>query len=156
MTLIDKLKENRLMGTEEQINNFETILAEIATNPNEEDLQKYHLILDDRCQKPEVMFSLIHFLESFAIKSQLEAFIRVIPQLMINAPEWTRILHNRILNDKSACQIYQKLLHSINSQTPHFIYYLLEESVAHHLKVAHTDTMPKSSQRSLVDLPKID
>lgn len=65
---------------------------------------------------------------------KLKAFISVIPQLMINAPEWTRILHDRILNDKLACQIYHKLLHYYNSQKNHFIYYLLQESVANHLK----------------------
>lgn len=134
MTLIEILKENRLMQTEQEINIFETSLAEIANNPNEKDLPEYHLILDDQCQQPEVMFSLIHFLESFEVENQLEAFISVIPQLMINAPEWTRILHDRILNDKLACQVYQKLLHYHNSQKPHFLYYLLEVSIANHLK----------------------
>ncbi len=133
MTLIEILKENRLMRTEPEINNFEIALAEIANHPNEHDLPEYHLILDDKCQQPEVMFSLVHFLETFEVEIQLEAFIKVIPQLMINAPEWTRILHNRILNEQLACNIYQKLLRSVNLQKPHFIYYLLAESVAHHL-----------------------
>ncbi|WP_442948275.1 Imm30 family immunity protein [Nostoc sp.] len=69
----------------------------------------YSLVLNDQCQHPEVMFSLIHFLESFEIEEQIAAFIKVVPQLMNDAPEWTRIIHDRILNDDSACQIYQKL-----------------------------------------------
>ncbi|MDY6802907.1 MAG: Imm30 family immunity protein [Cyanobacteriota bacterium] len=134
MTLIETLKENRLMQTEREINSFETALAEIANNPNEEDLPKYHLILDDRCQQPEVMFGLVHFLESFEPETQLQAFIKVIPQLALDAPEWTKILHNRILNDEFACNTYLKILRSLNSEKPHFIYYLLEESAANHLK----------------------
>jgi hypothetical protein len=54
---------------------------------------------------------------------------------MITAPEWTRIIHNRILNDESACQVYQNLLHSANLNTPHFIYYLLEESIINQLQI---------------------
>lgn len=134
MKLLEILKENRFMKTQEEINTFETTLAKLANNLNEQDLPEYHLILDDQCQQPDVMFSLIHFLESFEVETQIEAFIKVIPQLMINAPEWTRILHNRILNDELACQIYQNKLHSINSKKPHFIYYLLEESVKNYLQ----------------------
>ena len=133
MKLIDILKENRLMQTEQEINTFESALAEITNNFNEVNLPEYHLILDDKCQHPEVMFSLIHFLESVEVEKQLEAFIKVIPQLMIDAPEWTRVLHERILNDKFARDTYQKLLQTFNKQQPHFIYYLLEESVESYL-----------------------
>ena len=116
MKLIDILKENRLMQTEQEVNNFESALAEIANNFNEEDLPEYHLILNDECQHPEVMFSLVHFLESVELEKQLEAFVKVIPQLMIDASEWTRVLHERILNDKFACESYQKLLGTVNRQ----------------------------------------
>lgn len=79
MTLIERLKENRLMPTETEFNSFENALAEIAANPNQEYLSEYHLILDDKCQQPEVMFGLVHFLKSFEFETQLEAFIRAIP-----------------------------------------------------------------------------
>ena len=134
MTSIEILRVNRLMQTPEKVEAFETALAEVAKNPNDNNLTSYYLILDDQCQQPEVMFSLIHFLESLDMEKQIEAFITIIPQLMLSAPEWTRILHNRILNDELACQVYQNSLHSINSQKPHFLYYLLEESVSNHLK----------------------
>ncbi|MCW5315143.1 hypothetical protein GTQ43_15405 [Nostoc sp. KVJ3] len=132
--LLAILRKNRLMQTQQQVTDFENALAEIADNPDEQNLSAYHLILDDQCQQPEVMFSLIHFLESFDIEEQIAAFIKVVPQLMIDAPEWTRIIHDRILNDDSACQVYQKLLHSANVSTPHFLYHLLEESIVNKLK----------------------
>ncbi|MEH1908836.1 MAG: Imm30 family immunity protein [Nostoc sp.] len=133
--LLAILKENRLMQTQQQVTDFENALAEIADNPDEQNLSAYHLVLDDQCQQPEVMFSLIHFLESFDIEEQIAAFIKVVPQLMINAPEWTKIIHDRILNDDSACEVYQKLLHSANLNTPHFLYHLLEESILNKLKI---------------------
>ncbi|MBN3947428.1 MAG: hypothetical protein HWQ38_13545 [Nostoc sp. NMS7] len=133
--LLAILRENRLMQTQQQVTDFENALAEIADNPDEQNLSAYHLVLDDQCQQPEVMFSLIHFLESFDIEEQIAAFIKVVPQLMINAPEWTKIIHDRILNDDSACQVYQKVLHSANLNTPHFLYHLLEESIVNKLKI---------------------
>ncbi|GCL39796.1 MULTISPECIES: Imm30 family immunity protein [Sphaerospermopsis] len=139
--LLEILKDNRLMQTEAQVTNFENALTAIAENPNENDLSAYHLILDDQCQQPEVMFSLIHFLESFDMEKQITAFIEVVPQLMITAPEWTRIIHNRILNDESACQVYQNLLHSANLKTPHFLYHLLEESIINKLQVKESVLM---------------
>ncbi len=132
MTII---RENRLMQTQQQVTDFENALAKIAENPDEQNLSAYHLVLDDQCQQPEVMFSLIHFLESFDIEEQIAAFIKVAPQLMINAPEWTRIIHDRILNDDSACQVYHKLLQLANLNTPHFLYHLLEESIVNKLKI---------------------
>lgn len=127
--LLTIIKENRLLQTEVQVDKFETALAEIAENHDASYLDQYHLILNDNCERPEVMFSLIHFLESFDIELQIRSFMNVVPQLMVTAPAWARIIHERILNDESACHIYQSLLHSINLETPHFIYHLLEESV---------------------------
>lgn len=132
--LLEILKNNHLMQTEEQVTKFENALTEIYDYPDNNYLCEYHLLLDDQCEQPEVMFGLIHFLESFEMEQQLAAFIKVVPQLMIVAPEWTRIIHNRVLNDQLACQVYQKILHSMNLKTPHFIYHLLEESTINQLK----------------------
>ena len=133
--LLAILKENCLMRTEAEITEFENALTEIAAHPDDDNLSAYHLILNDQCEQPEVMFSLIHFLESFDVEKQIAAFIKVVPQLMITAPEWTRIIHNRILNDEVACHAYQELLHSANLETPHFLYHLLEESIVNKLKI---------------------
>jgi hypothetical protein len=66
------------------------------------------------------MFGLVHILESFDVKEQLEAFVSVAPQIIIAAPEWTKILHNRLLNAHSACRLDQEILHSVNSRNPNF------------------------------------
>ena len=132
--LLATLKANCLMPTSAEIRAFENALTELAQNHNEQDLPELHLILDDRCQNPEVMFGLIHVMESFDIKQQIEAFISVVPQLMITASNWTSIIHQRILNDQEACQLYQQTLHSVNLHKPHFLYHLLEQSATMHLQ----------------------
>jgi Immunity protein 30 len=78
------LETNRFMRSPQEVVAFEQALAELA-NTSPADLPKLHLILDDDCQQPEVMFSLIHFLESFALQDQLQALIQVLPRLVKQA-----------------------------------------------------------------------
>lgn len=125
-TLISILQANRLMRSDEEVLAFEEALAELANNPKSEYLPELHLVLDDRCQHEEVMFSLIHFLESFAVKEQIQAFIEVLPNLITSAPEWTKIIHERILNDESTCAIYMDILNSLESPARNLILNLLE------------------------------
>jgi Immunity protein 30 len=128
------LKANKFMRSPDEVTAFEKALAALAENSNNEDLPSLHLSLDDRCEQPEVMFGLIHFLESFDVSAQLKAFVTVVPELIVTASEWTRIIHSRILNDESACYLYRDILHSLNAQQPHFVRQLLEESASYHLK----------------------
>ncbi|MDJ0580083.1 Imm30 family immunity protein [Crocosphaera sp.] len=132
--LLKTLKENRLMKTPEEVITFEETLENIAEDPHYEYLKDLHLILDDNCEQADIMFGLVHFLESFELQKQIEAFIAVIPQLMITAPEWTKIIHYRIINDELACKNYQENLELANEKTPHFLYQLLNESVKNHIK----------------------
>jgi Immunity protein 30 len=131
---IEILEANKLMRSPDEVTAFENALASLADRPQDEDLPDLHLILDDRCEQPEVMFGLIHFLESFDVFAQMQAFVTVVPQLMLVASEWTRILHTRILNDDDACRLYRDILHySLNTQEPNFVRQLLEESPSYHL-----------------------
>jgi hypothetical protein len=109
------LKTNRFMRSPEEVVAFERALTEMAQNPNSEDLYQLHLILDDACQHPEVMFSLIHFLESFSLQEQLQAFVRVLPHLVKQAAEWTSIIHARIINDAEARVAFEAILQSMNN-----------------------------------------
>ncbi|MCC3408511.1 MAG: hypothetical protein JGK17_23585 [Microcoleus sp. PH2017_10_PVI_O_A] len=130
---INILEANKFMRSPDEVTAFENALASLANHPQNEDLPDLHLILDDRCEQPEVMFGLIHFLESFDVSAQIQAFITVVPQLMLLGSEWTRILHSRILNDDDACCLYRDILHSVNSQEHNFVRQLLEESASYHL-----------------------
>jgi Immunity protein 30 len=127
------LNANKLIRSPHEAMAFEYALAELARNPKPEDLPKLHLVLDDRCQQPDVIFSLIHFLESFDLEEQLIAFIQVVPKLFAVAPNWTELLHTRILNDTTAGRSYQEKLQAMNDRHPHLIREWLEESATSHL-----------------------
>lgn len=125
--LIDILNANRLMRSYEEVAAFEEALAEFVENPKSEYLPELHLVLDDQCQQQEVMFGLVHFLESFDVKEQFQAFLDVVPQLIVTAPEWTKIIHYRILNDELTCALYKDMLNSVDSHTRNVVTELLEE-----------------------------
>jgi hypothetical protein len=115
-SLIEVLEANHLLLSPDEVAAFEHALAELTQNPNPDDLPKLHLTLNDACQQPEVMFSLVHFLESFDLQEQLQAFIQVLPDLVKRAAEWTTILHTRIMNDAIAQAAFEELVRSMDVQ----------------------------------------
>src|SRR5919109_1550817 len=98
------------MRTSEEVLAFEHALASLAEDPRTEQLRPLHLVLDDRCSHKEVMFGLVHYLESYALADQIAALVDVLPDLARRAPEWTRVLHYRIINDAAAPACYKAAL----------------------------------------------
>jgi Immunity protein 30 len=114
--LIEVLEANRLLRSPDEVVQFEQTLETLAQNPDPADLPSLHLILDDACEQSEVIFSLVHFLESFDVQEQVHAFIQVMPDLMKRAPEWTSILHSRIMNDEIAKAEFEDRVRSASLQ----------------------------------------
>jgi hypothetical protein len=115
--ILDTLTRSRLLETKAQVAMFEKALEQFAAHPEAANhLRELHLILDDQTRQPEVMYGLVHLLESFDVEQQLRAFLAVFPQLMKQAPEWVKTLHFRVLNDEGARGTYRTLLQ--NESTP--------------------------------------
>lgn len=110
--LISVLQENKHLRSDAEVAAFDTALATLTQSPNEEDLCDLHSVFTDECQHHEVMYGLIHFLESFDMKKQLAAFIEAAPTMSIQAPEWTKIIHCRILNDDESRECFKRLYQS--------------------------------------------
>jgi len=111
--LIDVLEANRLLRSPDEVTRFEQTLEKLARNPDPADLPSLHLILDDACEQPEVMFSLVHFLESFDVQEQVQAFVQVLPDLVKRAEEWAVILHSRMMNDEGARSMFEEMIASM-------------------------------------------
>lgn len=123
--LIDVLEANRLLRSPDEVVRFEQTIETLAKKPDPTDLPNLHLILDDACEQPEVMFSLVHFLESFDVHDQIQAFIQVMPDLVNRAAEWTSILYSRMMNDESAGLLFEERVRSMDDQKQSEIYQLL-------------------------------
>jgi Immunity protein 30 len=123
--LIEVLEVNRLLRSPDEVAQFEQTLETLAQNPDPADLPRLHLILDDACEQPEVMFSLVHFLESFDVREQVQAFIEVMPDLVKRAAEWTAILHSRIMNDAIAKAEFEGRVRSMDEQERDVVQHLI-------------------------------
>ena len=134
--LIATLKVNKLMRSKEEVLAFDNALTELAQNPQDVDLEELHLILDDNCSQQEVMWGLVHFLESFDAKEQLQALLNVIQKLVISAPEWTDIIHYRIFNHKPTRFLYQDMLKSVDFKTQQVVTKILEDIARKHQLIA--------------------
>jgi hypothetical protein len=62
------------------------------------------------------MMLVLHFLESFDVQDQIQAFIQVMPDLMKRAPEWKAILHSRIINDEIGLSVLEAKLRLMDEQ----------------------------------------
>lgn len=125
--LISTLKANNLMHSKQEVFAFDNALAELANNTADVDLEELYLVLDDNCEHPEVMWGLIHFLESFEVRKQLQALLNIIPKLVISAPEWTEIIHCRIFNHQLTRFLYQDMLRSGDLNTQQVVKKMLED-----------------------------
>ncbi|NJN85246.1 MAG: hypothetical protein HC881_01565 [Leptolyngbyaceae cyanobacterium SL_7_1] len=123
--LIDVLEANRLLRSPNEVALFEQTLEKLAQNPDPTDLPNLHLILDDASEQPEVMFSLVHFLESFEVLEQVHVFIQVMPELVKRAVEWTTILYSRMMNDEIARLMFEEEVRSMKDQKQDEIHQLL-------------------------------
>jgi Immunity protein 30 len=131
--LVEVLEANRLLRSPDQVVLFEQALEKLAQNPDPADLPSLHLILDDACEHSEVMFGLVHFLESFDLQEQVQAFIQVMPDLVKRAAEWAAILHSRIMNDQIARAVFEERVRSMHTQKQDEIYKVLASIAANSL-----------------------
>ncbi|BDA68917.1 unknown protein [Rivularia sp. IAM M-261] len=125
--LISTLKANKLMRSREEVLAFDDALNQLAKNTHGVDLEKLHLILDDNCLQQEVMWGLVHVLESFDAREQLQALLNVIQKLVISAPEWTEVIHYRIFNDEPTRVLYQEMLETVDLNSRQIVTRILEE-----------------------------
>lgn len=110
--LVDVLQKNKHLRSRAEVVAFDHALAKLAQCRKDEDLPDLHSVFTDARQDREVMYGLVHLLESFDMETQLAAFVEAVPTMRIEAPEWTKVLHCRILNDDASREFYKKLYHT--------------------------------------------
>jgi hypothetical protein len=72
------------------------------------DLPRMLAVFTDECQHHEVMYGLVHLVESFENNKYFQALVQAVPSMRIHAPEWTNTLHYGILNDPASREAYKK------------------------------------------------
>ena len=134
MNILDEVKilnENKLLRTNEEIEKFEEAIENILSNEDYNDIKYLCTGFDDNTEDDEVMFGLIHAIESYDriadVKLTLKEFIESIPSVYSNAKEWIKIMNKRILNDESSLDEYIEIVKNCNEELKLILIELMNE-----------------------------
>ncbi len=109
-----KLFDNRLMQTDEEITQFEEAMNLLYEVEDIENIKYFCKAFDDNTHEPPVMFSLVHGIEHydniFGKEKATSKFLDSIQHMLPLAPEWleTMILRN-INHDESRTVLIEQL-----------------------------------------------
>ena len=104
------LRRTRALADSAEVVEFNRALESLVGKHDASLLPDLHLCLDDETKNTEVMFGLVHYLESFSVEAQLRAMLAVLTAFAAGAPWWAKVLHYRILNNDDSRAQYRDLL----------------------------------------------
>ena len=93
--LYTKLYENRLLKNDVQIATFEECLNQLTDDFKEDDIVELCQILDDNTMEYEVMFGVIHLLETFSSEEAFASTIVGIVKIKNHSPIWAKTITYR-------------------------------------------------------------
>ena len=127
----NKLIANRLMITEQQVDYFEEAIEKLAASSNPEHIKFLCQGFDDATEHYEVMFGLVHTIESYDTTVSPDVatrcFINALPLLLPHASGWAQTLLLRILNHKTSRDTLRKQLKNSDLNVQEVITILLQE-----------------------------
>lgn len=122
---IEKLKNSSLLKSDKDINDFEDALRRIMDVGDLTCINYLCAGFNDDTEHDEVMFDLIHAIESFDQKFPLYDTLKElaisVPLMIPHAKEWAKTLHKRILNDKQTLEIYIDAVSQLDTTTKNLI-----------------------------------
>lgn len=115
---LTELKNNRLLRDKREVEKYEKSIENILDMKDVNNIEELCQGFDDLTENDEVMFVLIHAIESYDKIVSLEISLKVlansIPKMLPHAKEWLKILHKRILNHEPSRNIYKEIIPTLN------------------------------------------
>lgn len=99
-TLYSQLYENRLLKNNNQIVVYEECLNKLADDFKDEDIVELCRVLDDKTMEFDVMFGVIHLLETLSSEEAYMNTITGVVELKKHSPIWAKTIIYRYLNDE--------------------------------------------------------
>ncbi|KML32051.1 Imm30 family immunity protein [Rossellomorea marisflavi] len=136
--LTQTLIDNRLLRNEEEITAFEQAISSILDLKELNHIRNLCLGFHDATENDEVMFGLIHAIESyddfFDPELSLKALAESIPYMLPHAKEWAKTLHKRILNHEPSFKVYKKVISTADDSIKETVLQLVNEIKERHPK----------------------
>lgn len=115
-TLYDNLWTNRLLKNSNEIAIFEDNLTKLAETFNEDDIIELCQILDDKTDDSEVMFGIIHLLETLSTKQAFINTVIGVVKLKSMSREWANIIIYRCLNDEYSVGMIREIYVTLDDE----------------------------------------
>ncbi|VXB69437.1 conserved hypothetical protein [Bacillus sp. 349Y] len=136
--LTQTLIDNRLLRNEEEITAFEQAISSILDLKELNHIRSLCLGFHDATENDEVMFGLIHAIESyddfFDPERSLKALAESTPYMLPHAKEWAKTLHRRILNHEPSFKVYKKVISTADDSIKETVLQLVNEIKERHPK----------------------
>ncbi|MFC3749395.1 Imm30 family immunity protein [Paenibacillus sp. GCM10012306] len=124
---IATLYENRFLRTELECERFDRTLEGLAGDTEDRIIHEIFRVFDDETEQEEVMFSLVHFVESYQTEMYLTQLLESLPAMLEPARDWAIVLNKRILKDDFCRVEYADIAAGMPPQVKRVLSFLLEE-----------------------------
>ncbi|BBK78779.1 Imm30 family immunity protein [Clostridium butyricum] len=122
------LKENKKLSNNAEIEKFEDAIENILTTNKFEYL---YCGFEDATEDEEVMYGLVHAIESYYGIIQKEqyfsVFINETQKIVSEAKEWVKLMNIRILNDDESLEQYIATAQKCNNTVKNFLQDIMKE-----------------------------
>lgn len=128
LDLIGILQSNKIMTSPEEARAFHYALVNLSSQPlNNELLPALFSVFTDECKHIEVMWGLIHYIESYETESLIRILTDITPDRISNAREWLSTFYVRILNDEEARLNLKRIFPLLANENRDAVYEILTE-----------------------------
>lgn len=133
---ISRLKNHVGMKTPEDVNLFEELVYELAEQKTPGVLDDLINLFDDKCEHPEVMYSLVHAIETFPDKLYIQSILKNISKLE-GRLEWFLTLFYGIFNSNDCYLLLKKYVKELpqNNRLIEVLDVIYQESEMHREQV---------------------
>jgi hypothetical protein len=104
---LKKVRQYAKMESEEDIKLFDITIYELAATNELKVFDQLMDLFDDDCEFPDVMFNLVHALETFSNQDYVRGVLLKSKDFR-KYPEWYTTLIYRILNSKNCSEIFKR------------------------------------------------
>jgi len=109
--LINELIEIKSKTRDESyVLKFENKLEEIFSTGNPAMISKLLDVMDDKFEFDELMFSIIHTIESFDDFTYIQELFISLPEFVLKSPRWASIIVMRIINSPKTLDVFLESL----------------------------------------------
>ena len=135
MTNWNDLKKLSKMETFEDVQEFEKQIWALVETKDPYILEKLMDLFDDECDHPEVMYGLIHAMETYPDDIYIVGILKKLPDGLKNYHEWYKRLIYRLLNEDICLKLFRQHMHLADRESLLKLFDVMETESPHHVEL---------------------